>query len=267
MRWNLLSAAALMATATISAQAAPATIAGRGDNGFDDLYGFSDALAEYYSLVSRHIDNTNRDSMPVCDLSKAELPSQASGLPPASAGQKLVYVAIGRGTQNYTCSESSSSVQPSPIGALATLFDASCLAANFPDLLTTTINVVLNYQGPNLPSTLPPANLALLGHHYFSNSTTPVFAFDSAQPGRGGMAVTKKMAQMNAPAGSVPGQGNKGFGAVPWLYLQTVAGTINNYTSVYRVNTMGGSPPTNCTGISGIFTIQYAAAYFIFSER
>jgi len=264
MRWNILSAAVLMATATM-AQAAPAKRGARdGDGNFNNVYGFNDALAEYYSRVSRHIGNTNRDSPSVCDLSNTQLPPQASGLPAVPTGQNLVHVAVGRGTQNYTCSESSSSVKPSPIGALASLFDASCLPS---DLLVSVVNAVLNLPWPKTPSPLPPANLDLLGHHYFSNATTPVFAFDSViRDEHGGMAVTKKVMQITAPPGSVVGQGNRGNGAVPWLYLETIAGTTNNYKSVYRVNTAGGSPPTNCSGMPDIFTIQYAAAYFVYSS-
>jgi hypothetical protein len=101
MRWNVLPAAALMATATTMAQAAPAKIRARdgGDGNFNGIYGFSDALADYYSRVSRHIENTNRNSPPVCDLSSINLPAQASGLPAVPAGQNLVDIAIGRGTQ------------------------------------------------------------------------------------------------------------------------------------------------------------------------
>lgn len=78
------------------------------------------------------------------------------------------------------------------------------------------------------------------------------------------MAIAKKAAQIAAPAGSVVGQNNKGNGAVPWLYLETIPGTIDNYKSIYRVNTAGGSPSTDCSGMSSTFTVQYAAAYFIY---
>lgn len=67
----------------------------------DDVYGFSAELAEFYARVGKHISDLKRagNPSPTCDLSKAALPAQASGLPAPPAGQKLLHVAVGRGTQ------------------------------------------------------------------------------------------------------------------------------------------------------------------------
>lgn len=139
------------------------------------------------------------------------------------------------------------------------------MAANYPDLLTIATNVVLNYALPLQPAApLPPANLNLLGHHYFEDSTTPVFNLDTTSDHQYGIAISKKKAQLSAPEGSVVGQNNSGYGAVAWLYLTTTNGTVGNYTSVYRVNTAGGQPPATCQGMPDVFTIQYSANYFFY---
>jgi hypothetical protein len=129
----------------------------------------------------------------------------------------------------------------------------------------TLIEIALNFPFPLPFVPLPPANLDLLGHHYFSNLTTPVFNLDIPQQ-EDGIAITKKVAQMNAPVGSIPGQHNSGDGAVAWLFLSTIDGTTGNYGSVYRVNTAGGQPPTTCNDMSGTFMVPYSAAYYFYGS-
>ena len=64
---------------------------------------------------------------------------------------------------------------------------------------------------------------------------------------------------MAAPAGSPVGQGNEGFGSVPWLQLLTRDDATGNLAEVYRVNTAGGSPPANCSNSPANFEVEYAA--------
>lgn len=63
---------------------------------------------------------------------------------------------------------------------------------------------------------------------------------------------------MNAPAASVVGQSNQGFGAVAWLKLVTKAAATGNLQEVYRVNTAGGKPPATCAGSAATLEVQYA---------
>jgi hypothetical protein len=140
------------------------------------------------------------------------------------------------------------------------------MAASYPDLLNIATKVVLNYALPLQSDTpLPPANLDQLGHHYFEDSTTPVFNLDSTSDRQNGIAISRKKAQVSAPVGSMVGQNNTGNGAVAWLYLETINGTVGNYTSVYRVNTAGGQPPATCQGMPKTFTVQYSANYFFYT--
>jgi len=169
--------------------------------------------------------------------------------------------------QNYTCSLASSDVKPVAVGAVATLYNASCLAANYADLIAIAPNVAINIPLPADPSApLPPANLGLLGHHYFRDATTPVFNLDTTPEHQYGIAISKKKAQMDAPADAVKGQNGVGNGAVPWLYLETINGTVGGYKSVYRVNTAGGQPPATCENMPSVFTVQYSADYYFYGE-
>ena len=171
----------------------------------------------------------------------------------------MKHVAIGRGTQNYTCGTNATAA-PVQVGALATLYNASCVAASYPDLLATLPKVALAFNLTDVnQKTLAASNLILSGHHYFTNATTPSFNLDTTAMtlGEGGFSKNNSVA---APAGSVVGHGNVGYGAVPWLKLLTRVGTTGSLEEVYRLNTAGGAAPTTCAGITGTaFEIQYAA--------
>jgi hypothetical protein len=69
-------------------------------NIFNNIYDFSDELAEFYGKVSKYIDEVSRDVTPstTCDTSKISLPSYASSLPSPDEATPM-YVALGRGTQ------------------------------------------------------------------------------------------------------------------------------------------------------------------------
>lgn len=166
--------------------------------------------------------------------------------------------------QNYTCSSSSSDETPKAIGALATLYDVTCTAANFPHMLTMITKIAYNMNLPtnfdNFLSSLPPANLAVLGHHYFQNSV-PIFNLNTPTH-QGGLAFTKLEDKLDSPSDAVQG----GNGAVAWLALSTVEGTVGEYSSVYRVNTAGGAPPKTCQNMPSHFEVEYSANYYFFGK-
>lgn len=64
-----------------------------------------------------------------CNYSSIHLPEFASDLP-ATEHQEARIVALGHGTQNYTCTGPGST--PETAGAVATLFDITCIAAQHP---------------------------------------------------------------------------------------------------------------------------------------
>ncbi|GIJ83607.1 hypothetical protein Asppvi_002432 [Aspergillus pseudoviridinutans] len=251
MRPFIVLFAWLMATA----HAAPAF--------FDNIYDYSDELAKFYSKVSEYIDDSKGvfTATTACDPSKIALPAFASGLPSPS-NQKPLYVAVGRGTQNYSCATSTADSKPVAIGALASLYNATCVAASYPDMLNMLPNIAYNLQLPtNSWATLPYANLNLLGHHFFEASI-PVFNLDTTSQRQYGIAFTKKKAELAAPSSAVQGAN----GAVAWLYLTATNGTVGDYESVYRVDTAGGSPPKTCENQESVVTVQYAANYYFFGK-
>ncbi|EAW07410.1 uncharacterized protein ACLA_021190 [Aspergillus clavatus NRRL 1] len=245
----------LSAWLTASAGAAPTL--------FDNTYDYSDELGEFYGRVSKYIDSA-KDAFAAsmsCDTSRIALPAFASGLPSPSS-QKPLYVAVGRGTQNYTCATSTADSKPVAIGAVASLYNATCIAAKFPDMLAMLPNIVYKMQVPKNPwDPLPPANINLLGHHFFSGPV-PVFNFDTTPSRQYGVAYTKKQAELPAPSNAVKGAN----GAVTWLYLSTINGTIGDYSSVYRVDTASGAPPKTCQNMPPVITVQYAANYYFFGK-
>lgn len=69
-------------------------------------YEWSPALAEFYSIVDRHIQEARAapsfPQAPACDLSKASMPVAPTPLPAPNMGDILGHVAIGRGVQVHT---------------------------------------------------------------------------------------------------------------------------------------------------------------------
>ncbi|KAL9053619.1 MAG: hypothetical protein Q9162_004647 [Coniocarpon cinnabarinum] len=192
-------------------------------------------------------DSNDEDDL--CDLSSVSLPSSTSSPLPSPSGT-LTHVAVGRGTQNYTCDPSNPQASPSAVGAVANLYDASCAAsADSDDALM---------------------GMKLLGHHYFvdPSSPSPAFNLDTSN-GDAGYVNVKSGSKVSAPSGAPVGQSGQGFGAVPWLSLPQKSGPQGapgqqSFSSVYRVNTAGGQSPSSCENMPSAFEIQYAAEYWFY---
>ncbi|KAK2072296.1 hypothetical protein P8C59_006658 [Phyllachora maydis] len=236
--------------------------------------GGMDALSEYFNLLASKVQQSRTMAVaPVCDMAHAviALGGAAGSLPAPSAGLTLKHVAIGRGTQNYTCDTSAPRAAPIATGALATLFNASCVAATDPDLLDLLPRVALQFDlssgGPGPAAAagppLPPSDLAISGHHYFASATTPFFDLDAAGL-RLGTAPCLKNNSMAAPPGAPPGRHAEP--AVAWLKLLARPGATGRLQEVYRVNTAGGSPPATCAGMPPAFEVQYSAQYWFYQD-
>lgn len=225
-------------------------------------------LSEYFHMLGSKVqEGRNMAHAPVCDLSKAKLPvASPTSLPAVSSGLQLKHVAIGRGTQNYSCSASNTTAPPVALGAVATLYNASCIASTYPDLLALLPGVSLTFNTSSTASKqAAPPSLIISGQHYFSNGTTPAFDLNTATENLG-FAPCMKNSSVAAPSGAIKGQGGVGNGAVPWLKLTTRMGATGNLEEVYRVNTAGGQPPANCVGMPSTFEVQYAAEYWFFES-
>ena len=81
-----------------------------------------------------------------------------------STNLALQYVALGWGTQNYSCTSLSSS--PVQQGAVATLFNATWLAYYAEPALNTI---------PPIAVYMPPPPFEVLGRHFFDSTGTPTF--------------------------------------------------------------------------------------------
>jgi hypothetical protein len=175
----------------------------------------------------------------------------------------LKHVAVGRGTQNYTCDTTNSTAAPAAAGAVATLFDASCVAAAYPDLLNILPKVAMQFnltaeENPRMG----PSNLAISGKHFFTNNTTPFFNLDTDAKKLGEAGCAKNSSTPAPPNAPV---GQKGEPAVPWLKLLTRIGSTGDLQEVYRLETAGGSAPATCAGMPAAFEVQYAAQYVTLS--
>jgi Protein of unknown function (DUF3455)/Protein of unknown function (DUF2990) len=268
--------------ASIALAAPSPTVSERG------FFSWSAPLARFYQEVDREIQQArqspNYPNPPPCDMSKASMPIAPTPLPSPAAETYLRHVAIGRGVQvrsfsfhsavhhsttdqaqNYTCTDSSPSSTPSPIGAVASLYNASCTECNYPSLTTMITNLVVNYPLPSNPTAnFQPTNILLSGHHFFSNNTTPVFDLDLTPQAQYGYAIAKK--QSASPAPSDAPVGPNGEAAVAWLKLDTVDGTKGGLKHIYRVNTVGGSAPKTCEGMeAGDFSVEYSAQYWVYA--
>lgn len=146
-------------------------------------------------------------------------------------------------------------------GAMATLFNASCIAASYPKLLATLTGLALQFDVPapgqaDESARMGPTNLVVSGHHFFTDSTTPYFNLDTSALALG-QGAFKKVLDAAAPA-SAP-TGRQGEKAVKWLKLVANGQGTGNIQEVYRVETAGGSAPATCEGLAASFEVQYAA--------
>lgn len=175
-------------------------------------------------------------------------------LPPPSSGLSLTHIAIGRGTQNYTCTNDTAS--PVAAGAVATLFNVTCLAGPYPQLLALLPDIALKFSTPDPASAMSPANLFLSGHHFFPDPTTPFFNLNT-NAHQWGTVGCKKANATDAPQKSTD---------VPWLKLSSKARDGCTISEVYRLNTKGGQAPATCKGKESAFTVEYAAEYWFWSN-
>jgi len=168
-------------------------------------------------------------------------------------GQVPVNVAVGVGVQNYTCSNGTYA----SVGAVATLFDISCLSGT-PEFTKVQNDLfALPTFEQQLIEGFAKKTPLLLGYHYFI--TNPVtgtgISPKFAQAANGGAVFTTlaKSGSIHSPAGT---------NNVDWLELTSIAGTWAK--TVFRVDTVAGQPPATCTGTSST-SIPYAAQYWFFN--
>lgn len=193
--------------------------------------------------------------------------------------------------QNYTCQayNTNSSAVPISLGAIASLYDISCYATLNQTLTNTMPQVAIHNDIPTdekLPLAPFGATAMITGHHFFSDNTTATFNLNT-DIDQLGIAFSKKANSTAAPKVAANGSSLNGPGldgvtynatAVAWLKLLVetpskfptlvVGQNTNNISEVYRINTVGGSPPTDCSAFpeGGTFELQYSAEYWFWAS-
>ncbi|KAI9705679.1 MAG: hypothetical protein M1820_005089 [Bogoriella megaspora] len=204
----------------------------------------------------------------ICNIIAAQKSMPVAPSPLPSTSLTLSHIAIGRGVQLYNCPAASPSATPTNVGARASLFNSTCLAAANLDFLTWITHASLYYPIPSSPDPNNLANTDLSGHHYFLDSTTPFFNLDTDAHSYGTGAF-KKNATSDAPkspkgfASMLPLPQNQ-TASVAWLKL-TEKQDQQVLKEVYRLNTVGGAAPKTCQGMPESFEVQYAAQYWLFT--
>jgi len=182
-------------------------------------------------------------------------------LPSPVAGTSLKGLTLGRGTQNYTCADSSATTIPVSIGAVATLFDATPLLPFLPPMEGQEVLDILPSYLVSFPyAALENSSLPVKGHHFFDSAVVPIFDLTSTDVG---LLVGSKIGDIAAPNGSTPGPNGVGPGAVDWLALGACDGS-SGLAEGYRVFTAGGKPPKTCEGQAPTIEVQYAAQYWFY---
>ena len=230
------------------------------------------------AINKAYIDAGIAGKPPSYCTSLIDIQMDQGALPPPSPGLTLYHIAVGRGTQNYTCPTSDESAAPQQLGAAATLYNVTCLMTpNNAAIVNTMFTSVVESDRPTTDLQVGSES----GHHYFTNgnSTATFILHEGAGSWTGNLGITfsKKTSNVSAPSTALLGKGDNSK-AVPWLKLATIGLTANPATPVvqieqsdtmghvqeiYRLNTAGGAAPPTCAGLAGTnFTKEYAAEYW-----
>ncbi|KAK1221547.1 hypothetical protein PQX77_015666 [Marasmius sp. AFHP31] len=167
-------------------------------------------------------------------------------------------IALGVGTQNYTCGETGTFASA---GAVAALFDVSCLSSDLPALSASAFNV-WNKLPPSTPAvsalgSIPGLNKFSMGDHYFttnpSGGISPKWDMTNGafKGNSDAFVIAAKSGGVPSPAGS---------SNVDWLYLTKSSGSLAD--EIYRTETHGGQPPASCTA-GQTTTVKYTSLYYL----
>ncbi|RDB27842.1 hypothetical protein Hypma_002131 [Hypsizygus marmoreus] len=203
-----------------------------------------------------------------CDISKAKISFPLGQTLLETPTAKPSYIAVAIGTQNYTCSASGTYTN---VGAVAELFDASCIYGTpFYSTTASTAYTLWKIAPPILPAqaiiTLLQglkSPLVLGQHFYVTNPLTgiginPKWDFTSQGTTKGNTnayVVAAKVQGMAAPTGTRD---------IDWVQLKSIQGSLA--TQVYRVDTKGGQPPASCTPGTPDIAVKYASMYWLFGS-
>ncbi|KAL8841239.1 MAG: hypothetical protein Q9205_004298 [Flavoplaca limonia] len=244
------------------------------------------SIRSFYTAVSNRLSTIAPDTLSsltsaTCNIGNPSMPT-IPDLPPVTQGLTLYHVAIGRGTQNYTCDPKDPNSIPVAAGASATLYNTTCMSSIAPLAMAQLTGSALSMPTPKGNERLFPAQAFVSGQHYFTGPA-PTFNLhtNSHNYGIQFAGLLNKVPvpeQMIQPDQNVGKDGSK---PVPWLKLSssnalsdTAPGVAQQALSsdgspveeIYRVNTAGGSPPKTCDGMKKDFEVEYAAEYWFWGR-
>ncbi|KAJ6615129.1 hypothetical protein B0H10DRAFT_1872695 [Mycena sp. CBHHK59/15] len=199
-----------------------------------------------------------------CDLAAAKMDLPANQTTLVAPTTAPLFVALGVGIQNYTCS--STTLKYTSTGAVASLFDISCIdnTPAFATIQQTAFNA-WNAVSTDVPATLIGSRVAtpnLLGFHYFVTSPSgtgisPKWDFTST----GKFAGNASAFVLGAKTGDLPAP-TAPTTNVDWLSLKNVAGSLAS--SIFRVDTVNGQPPSSCVAGSADISVKYTTKYYLY---
>lgn len=197
-----------------------------------------------------------------CDLSHARLKVPANQTQLIAPTYAPSFIGIGVGTQNYTCNATKSTY--TLIGAVAELFDSSCLYGSpaFEGAPTTAYNVWTATTGITIQEVINTLGRdpTVLGQHYYvpnpvGSGLSPKWDFTSS----GATAGNPNAYVIGVKIGDLPSSDSNN---IDNLMVKAVEGELAS--EVFRVETNGGQPPTQCAAGDSNITIKYTAQYWFF---
>jgi hypothetical protein len=191
------------------------------------------------------------------DISSAKLVLPAGQTNLTAPTAPASYIALGVGTQNYTCSAAGTYASA---GAVAEVFDISCLYGTplFDQIADKAIQIWKSAPASvtveKIIEYIPDVSV-VLGQHYFvpnAGATSPKWDFTSSG-NSDAFVLGAKVGGLTAPTGKQD---------VDWLQLKNNGGGLAD--AIYRTDTKEGQPPASCAPGSGPITVKYVSKYWLF---
>ncbi|KAI5481350.1 hypothetical protein MNV49_004972 [Pseudohyphozyma bogoriensis] len=237
-------------------------------------------LASQSVAITTHCPSTYVPDLPL-DQTALSVPT----------GDAVAYVAIARGTQNYTCDGSTWQ----STGAVASLYDISCLDSSaYPSLATSALAVNIaalrhrsrRHASHHVFDTLPrkakrSASPSPAPHVYSSVGTvlsdigsgthgasylgsltyvdvegvlTLKFDFTETVGGEA-YALVERVAGLNSP--------DDASADIKWVEFSVEEGALAK--TVFQVDTQSGQAPSSCSDSGSILTVAYSAVYVFYA--
>ncbi|KAI0078332.1 putative malate dehydrogenase [Panus rudis PR-1116 ss-1] len=215
------------------------------------------------AFLAIHVSAAPGAKITGCTVSKDKLEAPSGLAAPTAPTAR--FVGLGVGVQNYTCSAGGTFTN---VGAVAELFDISCLPAVAFDEVTDIVFDVWEKAPKQVTAQSIIGALAIfnppivLGQHFFitnpitGSGLSPKWDFTSAslKGHPNAFVVGARTGDVVAP--------NDPSTNIDWLSLSAAQGDLAS--QIFRVETRGGQPPTSCTPGTPDISVKYVSQYWFF---